>query len=137
MLPPYDPRTNSPLIAGMGVPLPSEVLAARCRTPGRRTPRPEPGQAVWYRHNAYGPLEEAEVLEVEDNEADPNTHRFVVRDPLKGPEVHPLTGVRLRELVDDPWWSVRLQVRDRPGHILTREARHDGSPGWLPMEVQR
>lgn len=129
-----DSRTNSPRIEGMGVPLPDEVHAARRRPPGKRSPRPGLGQRVWYRHNAHGPLELAEVVEVVVDETDPNTHRFVVGDPVKGPEVHPLTGVRMRELVDDPWWSVRLRVDGRPGITETREARLDGSPGWLPME---
>lgn len=123
---------NAPRIAGLDV-LPEEVLHARNRPPVERTPRPEVGQRVWYRHRAHGALERAEVVEVVEDESDPSTHRYVVHDPTQGPVTDPATGRRLRELVNDPWWSVLLKVEGHAGLIMTREARIAGSPGWLPL----
>lgn len=132
--PEIDLITNSPVIPGMGRPVPEQVFDARCREPYRRTRKPDPGDAVWYRHIYGGTLHAARVVAVLEQPEDPSTHRYVISDPTRGPDLHPVTNEPLRELVDDPWWSVRLKVDGMPGTVDTREARIAGSPGWLEME---
>lgn len=112
----------------MPVPL-EEVLRARRRPPQLRTPIPQPGELVWYRHVPHGELSEAEVEAVDvSNMEDWNVYR-VVKDGRGHPVV--LDGRRVTEQVEDPWPD--LILRTDYGRLVTREARIDGSPGWLPM----
>jgi hypothetical protein len=127
-------RLNAPAIPGMRTTL-EQVLEARERPAGRRTPKPREGQHVWYRHDAFGPPEAATILEIEENEEDPSTHRYVVHDASTGP-VQDDSGRFLRELVADPWWSVVLRVDASGLRVQTREARIEDSPGWLPMSEE-
>lgn len=110
---------------------PEQVAWARCRPPHQRTPWPEPGQRVLYRHDPYGTLTEAVVEHVESSyTGDYNVWRFIV-DERGQPVV--VGGRRMMEMVDDPWPDVYLQTDW--GRVATREARLDGSPGWLPKET--
>lgn len=111
---------------------PEMVAWARCR-PGRdRTPMPEPGARVWYRHNHHGPLTVAAVEKVDlSNRDDYGVWRFVV-DAIGKPVM--VEGRRLMELVDDPWPDVWL--RTDYGRVVTRESRIEGSAGWLPMRQE-
>jgi len=130
-------RYNAPGIPGMGELTHEDVVWARRRPPEQRTPCPIPGMEVYVRLAANGPLVVGTVLEVSVDENDPSTHQYVVPDPSRPPLTHPLTGRRLRELVDDPWWSLRIRLVDGHGavaYVDTREARLPGSPGWLPMD---
>ena len=116
-----------------GLPMtPEDVQAVRCRKPWLRTNLPVAGQRVQYRHEEYGPLVDAEILRVDmENRRDPCVWKYVVQD---GRPVE-LSGVRVMELVDDPWPSVRLSVTGTSRIYDTREARFPGSPGWLPRSV--
>lgn len=105
-----------------------DVEWARCRPPQARTPLPRVGDVVFYRHDPNGPLSKAEVTAVDlETKTDYNVYRFVL-DERRRPVV--VGGRRVMELNDDPWPSVRLTTRY--GVVDTREARVDGSPGWLP-----
>lgn len=110
-----------------------DVIATRCRPPWLRTDLPYAGQQVQYRHEEYGPLINAKILSVDmENRKDPCVWRYVLDDEGR-PVV--LGNVRVMEMVDDPWPSVRLQAES--GLIVdTREARFPGSPGWLPRSVK-
>lgn len=106
-----------------------DALNARCRPPERRTPIPSVGQRVWYRHDAHGPLTEAEIYHIDtSNQQDYGVWRFVI-DPMTNGPVE-VGGRRVMELVDDPWPDVWLNTAW--GRVATREARIEGSPGWLP-----
>lgn len=110
---------------------PEMVAWARCRPERDRTPMPEPGARVWYRHDHRGPLTVAEVEKVDlSNQDDYGVWRVVV-DPDSGKPVE-VAGARLMELVDDPWPDVWL--RTDWGRVVTRESRIEGSAGWLPMK---
>lgn len=136
-------RLNAPNVAGMGEISREQVLWARGgREPHERTRCPQPGDIVWMRMHAHGPLLEAAVEAVLEDEGDPNTHRFVIEDclvdglPTRRPKVDAF-GHRLRELVEDPWWLLRIKIVDPHGAVAfieAREARLDGAPGWLPRE---
>lgn len=107
-----------------------DVVWARCRPPHERTQPPKAGDRVWYRHHPHGPLTEAEVERVDESDrGDYNVWRFVL-DEQRRPVV--VNGERLMEKVDDPWPDVWL--RTDFGRTVTREARIDGAPGWLPKE---
>ena len=131
-------RLNMPNVAGMGPLDHDAVLHARHgRRANERPPKPAPGDVVSLRTFPHGPLVEAVVEDVLEDENDPNTHQYVVPHASRGPVVGP-DGERLRELVWDPWWTVRLKVVDAHGataYVETREARLPGSPGWLPREA--
>lgn len=108
----------------------NDVLNVRCRSAFMRTDLPYVGQQVKYRHEDYGPLVDAKILSVDmENRGDHNVWRYVLDANRIPVELH---GVRVMELVDDPWPSVRLQTVK--GFLVdTREARFPGSPGWLPL----
>lgn len=104
------------------------VTWARCRPAAVRTPIPEAGDRVWYRHEHHGPVTTAEVERVDmSNTDDYGVWKFV----LDGGQPVMVGGQRLMELVDDPWPDVWL--RTDWGRVVTRESRIDGSAGWLPM----
>ncbi len=109
-----------------------EVHRARCRPADDRTPMPQTGQRVWYRHDWHVPLSAAQIVRVDlENREDWNVYRYVLdyshveRRPVE------VDGKRVVEMVDDPWPDVVL--RTDYGMMVTREARIQGSPGWLPM----
>lgn len=109
-----------------------ERVAAMCRPPEARTPFPEPHDVVWYRHEPFGPLSEATVEQVDtSNPRDTYVWAHVV-DPASGRPVK-AEGRYVMEMVLDPWPDVYL--RTRWGRIVTREARIEGSPGWLPRRA--
>lgn len=115
----------------MPVPL-EQVQRARCRPPHERTRIPHPGERVWYRHDPYGPLAEAEVEAVDvSNVEDWNVYRVVLDERRYPVEIG---GRRVTEMVEDPWPD--LILRTDYGRVVTREARIDGSPGWLPMRQE-
>jgi hypothetical protein len=118
-----------------GIPMTTEdVVKTRCRPPWLRTDLPIVGQRVHYRHEEYGPLVEAEILSVDmENRKDPCVWMYVLDDNRNPVELH---GIRVMELVPDPWPSVRLRVTGSNMCYDTREARFPGSPGWLPRSVK-
>lgn len=106
-----------------------ERIAALCRPLECRTPFPEPGEVVWYRHEPFGQLSEATVEQVDtSNPRDTYVWAHTI-DPETGYPVR-VEGKYVMEMVLDPWPDVYL--RTRWGRIVTREARIEGSPGWLP-----
>lgn len=120
-----------------GIPLGEHEFAwARNRPAADRTPLPEAGDDVLYRHDEWGDVMPATVEWVQpaDDHDDPMLWR-VDRDPATG-------GVFLHEgkpmfvAVPDPWPSLRLKVPGL-GLVTTREARLRGSPGWLPLDWER
>lgn len=117
-----------------GIPMTAEdVQFVRCRPPWLRTNLPHVGQRVKYRHEDYGELVDAEILAVDmENRHDPCVWRYVL-DGNRNPVT--LHGVRVMEVVDDPWPSVRL-VTTLAFVVDTREARFPGSPGWLLRSVK-
>lgn len=118
-------------------PVTAEQIAwARRRPPGERTAMPREGQRVGYRHWPLGEVIEARIISVNlDSRDDFNVWRFVLDGQGRPVEVG---GQRVMERVDDPWPSVLLDTRSEDGTetnfgmIETREARIEGSPGWLP-----
>lgn len=107
---------------------PHERFAAMCRPREQRTPFPSAGQAVHYRHDPWGALSEATVEQVDtSNQSDQFVWRHVL-DPVGGAPVK-VDGRWLMEMIEDPWPDVYLLTRW--GRIVTREARIEGSPGWL------
>lgn len=113
----------------------AEVAWARNRPARHRTPRPQLGDALLYRHREWADPEPCRLLEWVDldNPNDPLMYRTVVdeRSPFRAP-VTDGAGRRLVEPVDDPWPLVLL---DTPhGLVTTREARLRGSAGWLPLD---
>jgi hypothetical protein len=104
----------------------SERAAAICRQPELRTKPPEPGDRVWYRHEPFGELTEAMVECVDDS--NPLDHLVWRHSVVNGVPVM-VDGRYVMEQVDDPWPDVYLHTRW--GRMVTREARIEGSPGWL------
>lgn len=105
-----------------------DVIWARCRAPHERTPMPVAGQRVGYRHDRGGPVTDAQIERVDvSDRGDYNVWRFVL-DDSGYPVV--VEGQRVVEMVDDPWPDVWL--RTDWGRVVTREARIEGMPGWLP-----
>lgn len=100
----------------------AQAAWARCRPQAQRTPIPTVGQRIWYRHRPHGPLVPAVVERVDiSNHADHNVWTFAGADG---------DGRPVMAMVDDPWPDVL--VRAGQMRVVTREARLDGSPGWLP-----
>lgn len=115
-----------------------EVLWARCRDVGSRTPVPVAGQLVWYRHRHGGPCVMAVVESVDmENKGDGGVWAFRVdgnNNPVDAqgrPVLMGMPGERMMELVPDPWPDTYLDVPGI-GKIVTKEARLPGSRGWLP-----
>lgn len=114
------------------VPIGSDEIAwAHERPAEHRVPVPAVGDQVLYRHNAWEPPTEAEVLDVQplDDLDDPHLWRV----PL-GPDGQPvqLDGRAIIAQRADPW--PRLTLRTVYGVGVTREARVRGSAGWLPLD---
>lgn len=95
------------------------------------TQHPKPGSHVLYRANDHGPLVDAEVVRWNlDDADDPNLNC-----------AQPWPEVRL--LVTPPWPESKLDegghqlanaAGPRPYYVDTREARLDGTAGWLPLD---
>lgn len=116
---------------------------ARCRWPlSERTPLPEVGQpGLWHpdKHTEGKPCTVLEVnmqpptaRQIAAGDVDWHVWRFRVDNPLQGPVVDD-EGVRIVELVDDPWPDLLLKVDGMSSHVITREARLEGSAGWRPL----
>lgn len=114
------------------------------RPPRHRVPLPTIGDHVMLRMTAWATeLHECVVVDVQDMDsddarADANVHDKVTNEDhtrvLHGPDGRPLTRPRA-----DPWplvWVRRLDADGQPsgGVFDTREARMEGSGGWLPMD---
>lgn len=110
---------------------PEEYQWARNRPPAQRTPIPQVGDEVMYRHVEGGPVVRVEVLAVQDLEQidDPNLWSFQ-NDPQGGPVM--VEGRRVLAAAHDPW--PELTLRTPYGVGVTREARLRGSCGWLPLD---
>jgi hypothetical protein len=107
---------------------PDDGVWARCRPARHRTPLPERGQRVWYRHRRGWPLTDAEVMRIDPPASgDFNVYRFVL-DPHTGQPVM-VNGERVMELVDDPWPDVVLSTDY--GCLATKEARLPESAGYV------
>lgn len=108
---------------------PREVAWARRRPGPHRTPLPQVGDTVWYRHDNWGPVSEATVLAVQSLEDvdDPNVCRW---QPDDAGNLVLLDGRPVALAAFDPWPKLTLQTRY--GRCFTREARLRGSAGWLP-----
>lgn len=119
---------------------PELVAALRTRPPSRRTDKPYVGEVLGWRAQPGGPVVRAKVLRVNDEKpadtragmpVDWNVWRYVQPAPGAKP-IEDLLGNRLIELVDDPWWDVRLETVDGPPiRVETREERLAGAGGWL------
>lgn len=110
----------------------SELAWARQRPAPHRVPVPRVGDEVLYRHDYWGPVEQAEALAVQSltDLDDPMLWQIEV-DGFG----HPLTleGRPVISQLLDPWPTVDLRIPGR-GVGRTREARLRGSPGWLPLD---
>ena len=91
-----------------------ELWWARHRPLSARPPVPEVGAGCLYRSNDWFDPVPARVLRVHWDE---------------------FGDVNL--LGDDPWPWLTLDVPGQPYRVKTREARLDGSAGWLPVDYQR
>lgn len=111
----------------------TECAWAQCRPGPHRTPTPEPGDVVYYRHNKYEVPVLADVLWVQplDDIDDPNVWR-VQLDAQGDPVL--IDGRPIFQKGFDPWPLLRLRVPGLNCLIETREARLRGSPGWLPLD---
>lgn len=114
------------------------------RPPRHRVPVPAVGDHVMFRPASWSDeLHEVIVVDVqdmdgEDAKADPNVRDKVTNADhtqlIFGPDGAPLT--RLRQ---DPWPIVYYRHLDADGHPVgavrsCREARIEGSAGWLPLD---
>lgn len=110
---------------------PQEYAWARRRPAPDRTPIPERGDEVFYRHVESGPVTRATVLEVQDLEdfTDPNLWYFQT-DEFNQPVL--LDGEMVLAQAFDPWPELTLKTVYGVG--ITREARLRESPGWLPLD---
>ena len=110
---------------------PETAQRVKCRPAGQRTALPVVGQKVWYRHDAGGPLVLVTIERVDlESKQDWNVWRFKIGNDNKPLEVK---GVRQMEMVDDPWPDVYFRMPW--GMVVTREARVEGLPGWIPMKA--
>lgn len=135
-------RWREPVIPGMALTR-DAAMWARCRPPSDRVPMCSVGDVVGWREVVRGPVVRATVVEIGPvNYDDPTVWRFVVPNPSRGPLLDD-AGERLRELVPDPWFEVKLLARRMVGsppkegaavYVWTKEARLPGSPGWLPWK---
>jgi len=114
---------------------PAEHAMAQDRRPGRQTPIPRAGDRVLFRMEPFGPLTDAEVLDVQDLE-DRSDHYLwrVVTDEYRRPVVDG-AGERVMQRAPDPWPIVTL--RTDWGRLTTREGRVRGSQGWWPLDWER
>lgn len=110
---------------------PEEYEWARRRPASQRTPIPQVGDEVFYRHAENGPVVRAEVLKVQNAEdfSDPNLWYFQTDQYNRPVEVD---GQRVLARAHDPWPEVTVKTPFGIG--VTREARLRGSPGWLPLD---
>jgi hypothetical protein len=117
------------------------------RPPAHRVPVPAVGDHVMMRYTSWSPeIYEVVVVDVQDMEsddarADPNVYDKVAtpdhREVLHGPDGTPLTRRRR-----DPWpiiWYRHLDANGEPAGAVRscREARIEGSAGWLPLDHER
>lgn len=117
------------------------------RPPRHRVPAPAPGDHVMMRYTSWATeLHEVIVVDVADVDADearndPNVYDKVTspdhREILYGPDGRPLTRLRA-----DPWpiiWYRHLDADGNPTGATRscREARIEGSAGWLPPDHER
>lgn len=98
------------------------------------TPIPNVGDRVFYRHEHWGPVTAAQVLDVQSLD-DYSDHYLwhVVRDD-RGEAMRDELGRYILRPVADPW--VTLTLATDWGTTVTREARVRGSAGWLPLDWQ-
>jgi hypothetical protein len=110
---------------------PEEYVWARRRPAHQRTPIPQVGDEVMYRHIEGGPVVRAEVLAVQNLEdfSDPNLWYF--QSDQYGQPVT-VEGQMVLAQAHDPWPEVTL--RTPYGIGVTREARLRGATGWLPLD---
>jgi hypothetical protein len=115
---------------------PAEFAKALARPPAYRTPPPSAGDRVFFRMEPFGPLTEAQVIDVQDLD-DRSDHYLwhVVRDPDTGAALKDALGDYLMERVPDPWPVVTLSTDW--GRLTTREGRVRGSQGWWPLDWER
>jgi hypothetical protein len=99
------------------------------------TPVPTAGSNVFYRHQAWQPPTVARVegLQAYDDATDPYVWH-VLKDANNRP-LRDFAGRLIGGPCDDPWLTLTLFTDW--GRLLTREARVNGSPGWLPLDWQR
>lgn len=134
----HHPRNRAPLTH-------EELARLRCRPPHLRAEIPAIGAVVGYRADEDGPVVPAAVVRYADGldappvggTPDPSIW-MVVTDPLTAMPRLDADGRKQWVLVPDPWLSLVLRIDPPPGakgprrFTTTREARLDGSPGWLP-----
>lgn len=112
---------------------PNEGRLALNRRPEHRTPIPRKGDRVLVRMEPFGPLADAEVLDVQDFEndrSDPNIWHVAVND--LGGAIMGALGLYEKFMVDDPWpW---LLLTAPWGRFTIREGRLLGAPGWWPLD---
>jgi hypothetical protein len=117
------------------------------RPEDHRVPVPAIGDHVMIRSASWSPeLHEAVVVEVQDMESDEANADPNVRDKMTsadhtqvmyGPDGAPLTRLRA-----DPWPWIHYRHLDADGQATgaersIREARLEGSAGWLPLDHER
>jgi hypothetical protein len=114
---------------------PEQVAWARSRPAPRRTPLPEVGDEVFYRHDTWLDPIPARVLWIQPDDDVDDPHVCQVQTDGQGMPVL-VEGRPVFVTNPDPWLTLKLVVTV-DGHIehpLTREARLPGSPGWLPLD---
>lgn len=132
----------TPLAAGDGVTRlaaprgpwdPNEFRAALNRRPDRQTPIPRRGDRVLFRMEAFGPLTDAEVLDVQNVEADFDDHYLwhVVRGD-DGEALRNELGGYVLAPAPDPWPILTLATDW--GRLTCREGRVRGAQGWWPAD---
>lgn len=97
-----------------------------------RTPWPRVGDRVHFRMEPFGPLTDAEVLDVQDEDDYTDHYLWHVLRGDNGEALLDELGNRRLFPAPDPWPIVTLQTDW--GRLTTREARVRGAQGWWPSD---
>jgi hypothetical protein len=114
---------------------PEQRSWAICRPAPRRVPRPAVGDDVLYRHDSWLEPIPARVLWVQPDDDVDDPHVCQVQTDGQGMPVL-VEGRPVFVTNPDAWLTVKLAVTidGSAMHMITREARLPGSPGWLPLD---
>lgn len=126
---------------------PAEYDHARSRPFPERTPIPQVGDELFYRHNGGSPnVYRIEVYEVQSLEDMEDANLWYFQTLADGVTPRTIEGLQVLAQAHDPWpWIKARLLEATHDHgknvdlgagwpVETREARMRGSAGWLPLD---